>query len=492
METLERSTAAPPRRGPVLAVLLIGTFMGQFDFFVVNVAAPSLRHDLHASEFGLELIVGGYAFAYAAGLITGGRLGDLYGHRRMYILGTSGFAAASLLCGLAANPAQLVVARLVQGLTAAIMLPQVLGLITATFPAAARPRAMAWFGVASGLGGLAGQVLGGLMVTADILGQGWRLVFIVNVPVAVAAALLAGAVLPPGRRQRSSLDPVGAAGFAAAVALVLVPATFGRSVHWTWWTWVSMAAAVPVAALTLRWQALLTSRGRSPLLDLDLLRIRSFRLGLLANATFLGYFASYMFTLTLFLQTGLRLSAVEAGLVFAPTAVTYAVTARVSPRLMRRYGNAALVVGCVITATSLGGLAVLVGVGERATSPTAVAVVASLMGLGNGVVLPSLIGAALIDVPPTHAGAAAGALTSAQQFGASSGVALVGTVFFAVAESGGDGAVRGMVWSAVLDAVLVLLVGVLVLVADRCRKNRATAVRAAADEDDLKELSPCM
>ena len=175
-------------KGTTLLVLLVATFMGQFDFFVVNVAAPSLRTDLHAGDVALELIVGGYAFTYAAGLITGGRLGDMFGHRRMYVIGMSSFTAASLLCGLASTPGQLIAFRLLQGLTAAAMLPQVLGLITATVPPRARPRAMAWYAVASGLGGIGGQVLGGLLVSADVAGLGWRAIFLVNVPVGVVGA----------------------------------------------------------------------------------------------------------------------------------------------------------------------------------------------------------------------------------------------------------------------------------------------------------------
>ncbi|HUZ25517.1 MAG TPA: MFS transporter [Streptosporangiaceae bacterium] len=199
-------------------------------FFVVNVAAPSLRADLHASDGALQLIVGGYAFAYAAGLVTGGRLCDLFGYRRLFVAGMTGFALSSLACSLARSPDQLVAARLAQGVTAAAMLPQVLALITATVPAPSRPRAIGWYGVPSGLGAIAGQVLGGALITADLAGLGWRAIFLVNVPVGAVAAILAWRMLPtPPRRQRPGLDPLGAIGAATTVGAVLVPLTVGRS-----------------------------------------------------------------------------------------------------------------------------------------------------------------------------------------------------------------------------------------------------------------------
>src|SRR6185437_16822527 len=174
--------AGPARgmTGRALAVLLTATFMGQFDYFVVNVAAPGLQRDLHATGALLEMVVGGYAFAYAAGLITGGRLGDLFGHRRLYVAGMIAFAVSSLACGAAQSPAELIVARLAQGLSAAAMLPQVLALITATIPAAARPRALGFFGLAAGAGSIGGQVLGGALVSADVAGLSWRAIFLIN------------------------------------------------------------------------------------------------------------------------------------------------------------------------------------------------------------------------------------------------------------------------------------------------------------------------
>ena len=461
-------------QGITLSVLLIATFMGQFDFFVVNVAAPSLRTDLHANEVALQLIVGGYAFSYAAGLITGGRLGDLFGHRRMYVVGMSSFTVASLLCGLAATPGQLIAFRLLQGLTAAAMLPQVLGLITATVPALARPRAMAWYAVASGLGGIGGQVLGGLLVSADVAGLGWRGIFLVNVPVGIGGAVLGRRRLPdPAPRVRETrLDPLGALGFTATFALVLVPLTLGRSVQWASWTQVCLAGALVICLATLGWQRVLVARGGTPLLDVRLLALPSFRRGLGANLAFVGFFSSFMFTLTLFLQVGLGLSAFRAGLAFTPLAVLFSVTALKGPRLQARLGPAVPAFGACLSAAAMLGLAALVGFGGDVTV-WQVGAVASVTGIGNGLTLPLLIGASLVDVTPDRAGAASGALTTAQQFGGAAGVALVGSVFFAVAGAHPrpDSMAAAMARSSVVEAAIVLSVAALVVGASRPRTN---------------------
>ena len=448
-----------------LAVLLAAMFMGQFDFFVVNVAAPSLRADLHASNGALQLIVGGYAFAFATGLVTGGRLGDLFGYRRIFVFGMTGFAVTSLLCSLAATPGQLVAARLAQGLAAAAMLPQVLALITAAVPSAVRPRAIAWYGVTSGLGSIAGQVLGGALITANLAGLGWRTVFLVNVPVGVITALLAWRMLPTApSRQPSGLDPFGAIGAAMTVAAVLVPLTIGRSAGWPVWTWVCMAAAIPLAMATLRWERHLTGRGGTPLFDDTLLRLPTFRAGLLANAAFMCFFGSFMFTLTLLLQAGLGLDAFQAGLVFAPAGVAFSISALAARPLLTRYGRRVLLLGSLLTAGSLGVLAINLDLVGIHASLALIVCLTALASLGNGIVLPSLIGAALVDVAPERAGLAAGVLSTAQQFASAAGVAIIGALFFAAIpdlQDAGNYSV-GMTWATSANFILVLLVALLV------------------------------
>jgi MFS family permease len=194
-----RMTQADPRRWTALPVILVASFMGLFDVFVVNVAAPDIQHDLQASSSELQLIIAGYAFAYAAFLITGGRLGDRYSYRRLFIGGMAIFTIASTACGLAGTPAELIASRAVQGLGAAMMVPQVLALMTALFPAHERHQALAWFGVSIGLGAVAGQVVGGALVQLDLFGWGWRTVFFVNVPIGIVTIALATRLLPGNR-----------------------------------------------------------------------------------------------------------------------------------------------------------------------------------------------------------------------------------------------------------------------------------------------------
>ncbi len=408
----------------MLAVLLSAVFLAQFDFFVVNVAAPSLGRELHAGPAALELVVGGYAFAYAAGMITGGRLGDRYGHRRVFVCGVAGFTLASLLCGLALTPAQLVAARLLQGLAGAVMVPQVLAVLTAALPSGGQRRALGWYGAASGLGSIAGQVLGGLLLDADLWGLGWRVAFLLTVPVgalAVPAALRLLPRLPPAERP-ARLDVRGALGIAGSLGLLLAPLTFGREQGWPAWTWACMAASLPAAALTLVRQRALLRRGGSPVLDLSLLRDRVYVCGLAAGGAFLAYFASFMFTLTLLLQDGRGLSPLAAGSVFAPMGVAFACSSLLGGRAVRRFGLRAVRGGALLIALGLLSLRWA----SDAPLPWLVAALV-MIGTGNGLVLPRLLGISLLRIPPTSAGVGAAMLTTVQQFGGAAGVAAVGT-----------------------------------------------------------------
>ncbi len=448
----------------MLAVLLSGWFLTQFDFFVVNVAADTFRRGLGAGPAELELIVGGYAFSYAAGMITGGRLGDRFGHRRVFVAGVLAFTAASLLCGVAQVPFALVVARLLQGLAGALMVPQVLALITAVFPPHARGRALGWYGAVGGLGSIAGQVLGGLLLDADVLGLGWRVIFLVNVPVGGVAAVLAARLLPePGtaRGRADGQDPVGAVGLAAGLALLLLPLVLGREQGWPAWTWISMVTGAVLVGLVARWQRRLAAHGGAPVLDVTLFRSRSYLAGIGAVIAFMLFFASFMFTLSLLLQGGLGLGALQAGLVFAPMGVLFSVTALLGPRLVERYGPLVTVYGCGIVALGLLLLALRLDVAGGRVGTGWIVVALALVGLGDGLVLPRLIGIALTDVRPGRAGVGAAVLSTAQQFAGAAGVAVLGTVYFAAAGPGGD-AVRGMQRTVPLDIVLIAVVALLV------------------------------
>ncbi len=232
---------APARHRLLLPVLLVGQFMAAVDTSIVNVAAPAIRHDLGISGALLQLVIAGYVLAYAVLLVTGARLGDDYGYRRVFVIGVTVFTLASLACGLAPGTAVLIVARVVQGIGAALVVPQVLSLIQRTFEGAERARAVGYYSMILGLAVVIGQLLGGVIVTVDILGLSWRPAFLINVPIGLAVLLLARTVLPAARGSvKRKLDVAGVVVLTLAMVLVVVPLTFGHEVDWPPWTWLSL------------------------------------------------------------------------------------------------------------------------------------------------------------------------------------------------------------------------------------------------------------
>jgi EmrB/QacA subfamily drug resistance transporter len=421
------------QRWRLLPVVLTGTFMALFDFFVVNVAAPTVQRDLHASIAAIQLVVGGYAFTYAALLITGGRLGDRYGYRRLFMLGMLAFVAASAACGLAQTSEQLIVARLGQGLAAAAMVPQVLALITTLFPAAERSRALAWFGVTIGLGSIAGQVLGGVLLQANIFGLGWRAIFLVNVPVGLSAVCLAAWLVPATRSSAEPrLDPIGVAAISGSLALALIPLTVGREEGWPAWAIGMLLVSLPAIAAAVGYEGQLARRGGQPLLHLELFRQRTFSAGLAISMALYAYFGSFMLSLALFLQTGLRFSALDAGLTFAPVGIAFAVTSLLVRPLIAKHGTRIIAGGLALTAIGLLGILMVVHASGSAVDSMRLVPWFLLCGAGNGCVMPSLVGVVLVGVPAQKAGGAAGTLATSQQFASAIGVAGLGEIFFAV------------------------------------------------------------
>ena len=412
----------------MLPAVLSASFMTLFDFNVVNVAAPSLQRDLHAGPAALELVVGGYAFTYAAGMVIGGRLGDQIGHRRMFLIGIITFAIASLLCGIAQSPGQLVAARLFQGLTGAVMVPQVLALITSVFPAHERPKAMSWFGVTLALGGIAGQVLGGVLIQADLFGLDWRTIFLVNVPVSAVAVVVAARLLPHHERSaRHRFDVLGAIGIASSLGLVLFPLILGREQGWPFWFFIIMALAIPVFVLTLFWER----RYAEPVLDLNLFRTRAFAVGLPASAAFMAFFGSVFFVLTLLFQEGMHLSALQGGLAFLPFGVVFGLTSVLGRATVTRLGARAVTLGALVIALCLVVMIVELHVEGGDITVAWLLPVTAVMGAGAGMTFLAMIGSVLANVAPAQAGAASGVLTTTQQFASAAGVAILGSIFFA-------------------------------------------------------------
>jgi MFS family permease len=424
------------RRWWVLAIVVSAQFMFGVDAFIVNVAIPTIAAELHASPAQIEAVIAIYLIAYATLVVTGGRLGDIYGTRNVFIAGVLGFTVTSLWCGLAQSGPELIAARLAQGATAALMVPQVLATIHLLFTDGARGRAFGIYGIVLGLAGAAGFLLGGLLVTLDLAGLGWRAVFFVNVPsgvVIIAAALRLMPTVP--RRAGTRLDIPGAVVLFAGLLCLIGPLLFGHDVQWSPWVWLGMATGVAIIAGFLRLERAVARSGGMPLIDLSLLSDPAFMRGL--AAVFFFFFANLSFYLimTMFMQQALPIPPLSAGLVFIPLALTFVIASKHSGVRAKHRGTRVLIEGCAL---QIVGLAALVAVTEWINAPSALvlALVLTIFGYGQGLVMAPLSSAVLSTVKPASAGAGSGMYGTTAQIANAAGVAAIGAVFFAIEASG--------------------------------------------------------
>jgi EmrB/QacA subfamily drug resistance transporter len=409
-----------------LVLILAGTFVTFLDFFIVNVALPSIAGDLNAGPSAVSLVVAGYALTFAVGMIPGGRLGDRYGRRRMFGIGLAAFTLTSALCGLAPTAGVLVVARLLQGAAGALITPQVLALVGAVYTGAARAKAFAAYGFAMGIAAVAGQLLGGALIEADLAGSGWRAIFLINVPVGALALPLLRRVVPESRGAQSPLDLTGAALVTVAIAAIVLPLVEGREHGWPIWTVLSLAASPLLLAGFVAHQ-----RGRAvPLVDLSLFRNRSFVVGSLTAMTFALVPGAFFFVLALYLQDGRGYGALFSGVVFAAVGLGYFAALVLAEPLAARLRHQVLALGAVLVAAGCSVLAAA----ARAASSSELLPGLALVGFGIGLVLVPLSSAVLAGVDPLQAGSAAGVLSTAQQVGAALGIAVIGVVFFGTAD----------------------------------------------------------
>ena len=456
----------------MLAVLLTGGFLPPVDFFIVNVALPSIQHGLAATPAQVQLVISGYAGAYAVFLVTGGRLGDLFGHRRMFMLAMLAFTAASALCGLAASPGLLVLARVAEGLAAALLVPQVLGAIRALHDApgqeAALARAIGFYGMMVGLAAAAGQLGGGVLVAWSPLGLGWRAVFLVNLPIGAAALAGAWVLLPEtAAPRRPRLDLVGAALLSATLIALIVPLSEGRQAGWPPWTWLTLAAVPVLLWGFLRFEARLAAQGGMPLLDPALLRIPGFRRGVLVASLF--FFTSAFYLLfAIERQDGAGLDPLRTGLAILPYGIGLFVGPMAGARLAARLRPRLLGLGLAIEVAGYAatGLAVAAGVGGAGlVAPVFVA------GFGQGVAMPLLFTLVLAEVPARQGGVAAGVVNSVLQIGAAVSVAAIGSLFFAVLGAGRGGPAYAHAFGVAMIAITAALAGA-ALLARRSRRER--------------------
>jgi EmrB/QacA subfamily drug resistance transporter len=422
--------SARPTRSPnaILFVILAAQLMAVIDLTIVNVAAPTIRIDLHTSGSGIQLVIAGYVVTYAMTLITGARLGDRYGHGRVFRIGLALFTISSLLCGLAPNSSVLIAFRFVQGVGAGIMMPQVMSLIQRTFQGPSRLRALGLYSAVIALGAMIGQVAGGALVSADILGSGWRPIFLLNVPIGLALLVVAGRWLPRGEGERTrQLDPLGVVTLSAGVLAIVLPLVLGHEENWPLWGWISLAAGVVLLVLFAVIERRVDRLGGSPLVAGRLLRAPGFVAGAATVLLTMLAFSGFLFTLTLHLQGTLHLSALAAGLLFAPSAIGTTITSLNWQRLPAAWHRVVVPVGLLGSAVAYLLLAPIEGGGHRNTG----LLIADLFVLGSffGLAYSPIISRTLANVPTSDAADASGVLITMVQLGQVLGVATLGTLY---------------------------------------------------------------
>ncbi|MGA5416470.1 MFS transporter [Streptomyces pseudogriseolus] len=457
------------RRWFALAIVMTAAFMDLVDVTIVNIAVPSIQRDEGASFSQIQWITAGYALAFAAGLVTGGRLGDIHGRKRIFLLGIGGFTVASALCGFAVNPEMLVASRILQGAMAALMVPQVLSIVHATFPAHERGKVFGLFGAIVGLGAVSGPLLGALLTQGNLFGLEWRPIFLINLPVGVAALVLGSRFITESKAPRAlKLDLPGVALVTLALLMLLYPLTRGRELGWPVWGYVSMAGALVVFAALVAYERAKGARDGSPLIELSLFRVKSFAAGIAVQTVFGVGLGVFFLVWTLYMQIGLGWSALRAGLTGVPFSVAVSVAAGVSvQQLVPRFGRKVLQAGALVMAA---GVLIYLAEAERyglAITSWQMVLPLAVMGVGMGLIVAPLTDAVLSEVPREHAGSASGLINTVQQMGNALGLGLVSVVFFGVideplapAETGPafvDGFTHALGWVAAVLGVIFLL-----------------------------------
>lgn len=421
--------ARPPWLG--LSVLLLAGFVTIFDLFVVNVAIPSMRATLGASLAQIGMIVAGYELAFGVLLIAGGRLGDRFGRRRLFVVGMAGFTLASALCGLAPGPGALIAARVLQGLAAALLFPQVYASIRVHFDGHAARRAFGLLGMTLGLAAIAGQVLGGWLVHADLGGLGWRSIFLINVPIGLFA-IAAARLVPESRAPQSPAPDWGGVALAApGLGLLLAALLEGPARGWPWWSLLSAALSAALLSAFAMHQERVRARGGEPLVDMRLLRAPRFAAGGALVLLIYSTSSSFFLCFALLVQSGFGLDPLSAGLLFAPCSVGFVAASLAAPRLVARFGPVAIAAGAVVYAASIGALVAQVHLAGGALQPPRLIPVLVVVGAAQGLIMTPLLNLVLGAVEAARAGMASGIVSTLQQVGAALGVAVVGMLFSA-------------------------------------------------------------
>ena len=440
--------------------LIIAFVVDVLDGTIVNVAIPAIRQDLGASVLAVQWIVAGYALAFGMLLISGGRLGDLYGYRRMFLIGISGFALSSVACGLADDALHLVLARIAQGATAALMAPQVLALIQLLYGPSERVGVLGMFGLLGGVSAILGPIVGGALIDADIAGLGWRPIFFINAPLGMAGVIAAFKFLPVGRSAHPlRMDWAGNGLVVATLFALIFPLAIGRELGWPYWCVALLLAVLPLLVTTLRYLKGRTARDGSALLDPCLFRQRSFGIGVVASLIFATATAGLLISMMLVLQIGLGMDPLTAGVAHIPFAIGAGLGVGFIGRgLVPKLGRTVLMLGA---ACMIAGIVALVPVFAAGGQALPLGFALLLAGLGMGMITGPLTPITLSRIDKAHAGAAGGVLKAVQQLGSAIGAASVGALFLWLA----NGAHEAEATRGAFTATAGVLAGLLLLVA---------------------------
>jgi EmrB/QacA subfamily drug resistance transporter len=448
--------------------------MNLIDVTIVNVAIPSMQTDLGADPSQIEWVIAAYVLAFALGLLPFGRLGDIVGRTRMFLVGVTLFSLASAFCGLAPSIEWLIAARVLQGIAGSIMTPQVLAIATVTFPPEERGQAFSLFGLASGLAAVAGPILGGFLIGANLGGLDWRPIFLVNVPVGILAVVLGWFIIPrppghPGLRN----DFVGIVLFALSMVALVYPLIEGRSYGWPAWSWGMMAAALVLLALFVLWERRQAAADKPQLLSFGLIGNRNFLLGALITTVFASGIPGFFMVVSILYQGGFGLTPLQSGLVSTPFSVGVLLISLIAGRFGSHYLRARLAVSGALLVVGMVWMQLLIGSFTDSIDGWGLAPPLLIAGIGLGLGFSALFQSVLSGIPAREAGSASGALQAVQQVGGAVGVALAGELFFNSLEHARDWGATSMhqaftasadtaIWYQVVSfAIVVALVGFL-------------------------------
>jgi EmrB/QacA subfamily drug resistance transporter len=455
-----------------LAVILVGPFLGVIDFFIANIGIPTIRTSLGASFSEIELVIAGYGLTYAVCLITGGRLGDIFGRKVTFILGMAGFTATSALCGLAPTAAWLIFWRLVQGSAAAVMFPQALSFIQVNFTGPSKRLAFSLYGAMIGFGSIVGQLLGGFLIQANLFDLGWRPIFLINLPIGIITIASASILLRESRAKTApKLDLGGVAILTIGLALFSYPFMEGQQRGWPLWAWASLFASFPVLWAFYLFERMQSEKNRSPLIEPRLFRDRGFVVGLIVTCIYFGGHSSMILVLSLYLQYSLGLNPMYAGFALVPFSFAFLLGSTVSGKINGYLGRGSLHLGVAILAVGIIALALEAG---RVPGHLTLSFVLTcfLYGIGRGIVTSPLYNTVLSGIPQKDVGAASGVTSTMPQLANSVGIALIGAVVFsAIPKHGPTPAdyAHGFVISSFINLLMLLVAAALIFLIPKTR-----------------------